>query len=577
LEVFYSKSTAPNYPFIGGLIGIFSKQFILLLLLLLFIISIKDIVFIFHYSYKQISKLFTKALSDLPTITFGIITLIIISTLYLAALQPPKAYDELAYHLPQVRQIIESQKIELDFGGHYFYGNIPKLMETSFAWSATIWNYSLSHLINLSIFLSFLLIIFGIIYKKFTLRAASLAVLFLVMFDNLTRNAITGYIDTATLSFEIGSLFLMLSYLTEKRRKGIMLFLAGCLMGLALASKYSPIPTLLYMFIIFTIFNFKQLNTKFIKSISIFIFGIFIFGSFWYLKNLFLFLNPFYPLYFGHKGVNNSTYLLLINAIQQFKPKTINSFFELIGRYKTINGAHVYISFFIPFLGLVFKKERKFLFPLIFFFISYTFYWFFYATHQIRFLAPAITVALIISAVIISKLKKRMLILSIFIISIYLLMHKPLWNSFWNTKFHLVERQYALGNITKTDFLIRNFGCQYQIIKYLEDNHLNGGVIDNWSVWHAPNVSFYATKNKFLILSYPSNKSRVELLHYLKQNNINYIYFNNDTKRAYLENKKPQVIKSKQIKEPIEKYLLSISDLVTSIGKCRLYKIRIPE
>lgn len=562
---------------IAGVLGSFNNSTIAVIYLSAIFISllqIKQIYLDFKKIFISIIKYTTK--NKVATI-FNFISLIILSTLYLSSLQPPNASDELHYHLPEVKQIITSNKINLNFDGHYFYGNIPKLMEVSFASVCLFFDYNFTHLVNFLVFISFLLIIFGILAELFSFQAAALAIFFLVTFDDLTWNATTGYIDTATLSFELSSLLILLYILYKKGEQKFKYLIPGLLIGLALACKYSPIPTFLFMIITLVILGasklFRKKNNFIIKNMFYFFLGAALTGSLWYIKNLILYQNPFYPLYMGHVGVDELSYLSLIGAIQQFGPKTLSNFINILSHYKTVNGIFVYLSFFIAPLIFFFKKDKKFIYPLLFYYLLYTYYWFNHATHQIRFLAPAFVISLILLAILISKLPKLITIsvFTVFFLTLYL--NPSYWRSFWNTKFHLTERQYAFGKISKTDFLVRNFGCQYNVIKFLEDKNLQGTVIDNWSVWHAPSVSFYAQKNKFVTFGFDLNNNMNQLSKTLQGARMNYIYFNQDVKKAHLENKDEQVVLSRKNKVPLESYLLKHSKLIFENDKCFLYEI----
>ncbi|WKZ25992.1 MAG: hypothetical protein QY322_01635 [bacterium] len=493
---------------------------------------------------------------------------VILGSLYLSALQPPHSPDELHYHLPQIRQILEEKGVDIHFGGHFFYGNIPKLVEVSFAGVSTLFDYNFTHLVNLSIFIAFLVVVFGIINRKFGLFTASLSTMLLLMFDDLTWNATTGYIDTATLSFEISSLIILTYLLTTKDKiEKYVYIIPGLLMGLGLASKYSPAPTLLYMGVLMLIFR---------KKIIYFInfgLGVFIFGSFWYMKNLLLYLNPFYPLYLGHKNVPEDLYKSLVDAIQEFGPKTLNYFLKIVSRYLTTNGTLVYLSIFIAPFGLIEWKKNKFVLILSLYYVLYSAYWFFLGTHQIRFLAPALVVAILITSYLVSKINQKIIFcISTLAFSILFILGQP-WYSFWNTKLRVNERQYAVGNLTESQFLNRHFGCQYQVIKYLDDNNIVGSVIDNWSVWHAPSVSFYATKNQFQTYSTTTLKSEQQIKQEINDGNISFIYFNSKVRQKHLLNDDSIVVRTRDEKLPVENYLLKNSKLEFNESDCYLYRI----
>lgn len=234
----------------------------------------------------------------------------------------------------------------------------------------------------------------------------------------------------------------------------------------------------------------------------------------------------------------------------------------------------MYLSIFIATFSIFIKKHRRLLTALNIYYLLYLLYWFFIATHQIRFLAPALVVSLILTAVAVSVLPKFLYSLLLFGFFTLLSLKPNVWNSYWATKLHLTDRQYGLGNISRTEFLTRNFSCQYLVIKYLDDNDLEGAVIDNWSVWHAPSVSFFADKNHFLTYGGNLKVDAQKLKEDLLKSNIRYLYFNSEVKKIHLSNPDLLVAASRALKIPTEEYILKNSDLFYSVDNCFLYKIK---
>lgn len=566
-----------------GFLGLFSKEIILIVLLI-------GILLQFKYLFKIVMNIikglkFTKNIkltNNFITYASIIFSVLIAASLYLTALQPPYTADELHYHLPEVREIVIAEKINLNFGGHPFYGNIPKLMEVIFAMGSSVNGYGLTHLLNYLILTGFILIVFGLLNKHYNTKVASIATVLLLMFDDFTWNATSGYIDSATTAMEIGSLLLILDWFISKNKNSF--FLSAILLGIGLSFKYSPLPTalfiLLLIFIKFIIQN-KKFTVKNVKKIIIFIFLSSLLGGFWYIKNLILYKNPFYPLYFGHVGYPEESYISLVDAIQEFGPKTISYYFELTKRYLTINGVFVFMSIYLAPLILFIKEKKKFHNILLIFFILYNFYWFFFATHQIRFLGSALVVSLILLAITLKNINKKhfaYLITIMFLVglvsyhTIYKFDYLFTIKSIFNTKFHLRERQYGLGNITKDEFLHREFGCQYDIVKYLKDNNITDKVIDNWSVWHAPSVSFYANEGQFITYGSQENETDVEIYKGLIKNNIIYLYYRDSVREKHLANPDILVIKNVIQKLPVEEVFYKNSSILYQVDDCKLLK-----
>jgi hypothetical protein len=214
------------------------------------------------------------------------------------------------------------------------------------------------------------------------------------------------------------------------------------------------------------------------------------------------------------------------------------------------------------------------------YFLAYLLYWFFFATHQSRFLMPALVAALILTAILLTQIKRwKLLILSIIIIITTITLNhftkafynQSAWLAFVNRKLQKTERQYALGKETKSEFLNRHFGCQYAIIETMELKGWGGTVIDNWSLWHDPSVNFYASKNAFT--RFPFGSDDFNIIKDLQDRNIHYIYFNIKTKQHHLKNPDPEVIRYRTGRDRIEEFLLGHSDIIYKNRDCRLYKI----
>lgn len=519
-------------------------------------------------SVKQVVK--TQRI-DWVTLLALCVSILVGASLYLAAMQPPHATDELHYHFPEAKSIVETGRVSWTFDGHYFYGNIPKLMELVFAYGLEISGYSLAHTLNLAMAGSFLVMVFGMLQRRFGKKTGVLAVLLILLFEDYTWNATVGFVDAATVSMEIGSLLYLIEWALDKR-DSLSLAKAGALIGLALSMKYSPVWTVLFSLLLIG----WRTKRKILKPLLIYgLTGLGI-GGVWYLKNLVLYHNPFYPLYLGHAGIPEDVYQSLVEAIQQFGPRTWANFFGLINHYQRYTEITVYVSLFVAPLTVLIRRSRPYSTILVVYYLLYIPYWF-YSTNQIRFLMPAIIVAIILTAIQLGywlNVKAlSLLALGGLIVAIVF----PAWSiavgkEYINTKLHLVERQYALGNITEGEYLTQEFGCQYQIVEYLERNKLSGKVVDNWSVWHDPSVAYFAEYNQFVIYA-PGKLPIQEMVQDLKTRGIRYLYLNVTTKGRYLAETDPLVKKTIPDKFNFEEAILPTAKLIDEPGNCRLYQL----
>lgn len=487
----------------------------------------------------------------------GLFALAVAGSLYLSAMAPPISTDELHYHFPQARALAESGQVGHSWDGHYFYGNIPKLGEVVFAMGLSISNYSLAHALNYLVMVGFLLIVFTIVRRRYGMRAGVFVTTLLLLFEDFTWNSTVGFVDSMTTAYEVGALLLVASWM--ERKKDRLLIVAGILLGLSLSVKYSPLPTALYLMVIILLTNWRK--------ILLFTVPAFLTGGYWYIKNWLLFGNPFYPMYFGHRGVSEESYQGLMNAIWQWEPKTFATFMSKLRRWQTYSGSTTYLSIWLAPFALLIKKSDRFIIILTGYYLLFVPYWFFLATHQTRFLLTGLVVALILTGIVIAKLPGKLLwlgLVGLIGVSLYVrpypernLLEHYLW-----IKLHAVERQYALGNLSEDEMLVREFGCQYSMIKYLEDNKLEGNVVDNWSQYQAPSVNYYAT-NKLV------NKRLVENLN----DADNYYYERQSIKLKFLNDKSdPYFNNSSMGYLELEDYVVKNWGLLTEIDDCKLYR-----
>lgn len=504
---------------------------------------------------------------------------------FIAAFAPPIGRDEIGYHLPEALNVLSQKQVIFPLGGHLFYGNIPVLMEIIYAGAIALGGYTLTHVIHYMIFLAFLWTVGAILTRLYSPRTGLLAIVLLFLNSALARNSITAFIDTAVIGYELSALLLFFYWLVKSVTPA--LWTSAGLLGLALSLKYSPAFTAGFIGIIFIYILLAHLKNARSTLIKIFYYSLItlIVCGFWYLKNFVHYTNPFYPLYFGHKGYSETDYVSLITAIQDFVvPRTWQNFINIPERlFLSTSNLPVFFAFYISPLGLVIKKNRIFMIGLIVYLLSYSAYWFFFATHQVRFLTPAIAIATIAMAIALTQFRRTLLTgLIVIIIGVMLWINhsvKPILsiqsiNNYWQETIKFDFLAYSLGRQTKGQFLAGQFGCQVEVLQYLEQNHLKGSVIDNWSVWHDPSVSFYAQKNPVIVgpLDVPIN----QLPDIIATYGFRYIYYKDTTKKQFFLDTDPAVVNYRNKRITQETFLLDQSHQIYEQDGCRLFAIDLP-
>ena len=502
---------------------------------------------------------------------------------YAAALAPPTSGDELSYHMPQAQLLVHTHHLTLTLGGHYFYGNIPKLVEVLFAEAnAVSGGFSLAHELHLLIAGGFLVFLYGTVRDFYRRRTALLAVLFVLLYDDFVQNATSGLVDAAAVSFEIGSLIAFGSWLERRRPEDIAR--TALLIALAMSVKYTPAPTLAFLAAGFIV---ALARSKLSRNSSLRLGGallgiIGVVGGFWYLKNAIRYGNPFYPLYLGHPGVSAVAYRGLVNDIQQFGPRTLHAFVRVPYHYANVSNILAFLSFYVaPFVLLV-GGARKLLATLFAFFILYTAYWFFLATSQTRFLMSAVIVGLILLAVTFSELDAlapRAVMVAAGVASVVVTNPQIIENTHRGTlvsvaeaKLHKEAWRYAIGRESETAYLQPVFGCEASAHEYFKQRHLPGDVIDNWTPWHDAYLTVYDTRTHFRDPPLPY-KNWSTLRSVLRRHNLGYLYVRESMKAAFATETDVQQVAYRNLRWAAETTIVHHSHLIWSQDDCRIYRI----
>lgn len=488
-------------------------------------------------------------------LVIGIIALL--GTLYLSALQPPYASDELHYHFPQAEALADSGRLTMPLGGHGYYGNIPKLMEIIFAFGIVMGGYSIAHALHFAFVLGFVVFVGGFLTRHHGARTGWTAALLILFYRQYTWNATVGFVDAATASLEVGALLLAVDWFVTARP--VSLSVSAGLLGLAVGMKYSPLPTVLLIVVAATVVAMRTRRPT-LRQAVVYVAVAAFFGGFWYVRNLVELGNPVYPFYFGHEGLSDEAYRALLADLRQFGPRTLSAFVSTPKRLFAENDFVALATVLAPF-GLLARRSRPLLVALLAYGAAYATYWFFFATHQTRFLMPAMLVAIVLAAVVLASFPRATMLLVLPLVG----------REVWRLRGDLA---YARGAVDRATFLGRHFGCQYQVIAFLEREQLRGSVIDNWSVWHAPSVKFHARQNSFVRFSFPlRDRGSDALAQALAGEDLRYVFIDTTVKGRHLANPDPDVAKGRAERAKTEAIIVQNADLSFTAGACRLYRI----
>lgn len=296
----------------------------------------------------------------------------------LAALAPPEAYDELAYHLPIARALGTDAAMQLLHAPDP-YGNLPGLGEAITAAGLTVHGPALAHALHLAVLLAFVALAGRVVGELAGPRVGALAAIALLAYPELTYNATTAYVDATATSFELGAVLLVL----RRNLPG-----AAILLGLALSVKYTALFTAAVLGVAVLVFLARR---RALRDGLVPVTLVLVTCGFWYAKNLVRFGNPFWPFYLGHSGMDERTYEGFIAGVRAFGPRTLGTFVELPWRLASDETAVPFLALSLVVLALAVRPSRA----LGAYAGLYATYWFWLATHQVRFLLTAAAAAIL--------------------------------------------------------------------------------------------------------------------------------------------------------------------------------------
>ncbi len=414
---------------------------------------------------------------------------------WLAALAPPEATDELAYHLPEARTLADGHFIRLMLGSDHIYGNLPALVESLFGEGLAVQGTALAHALHLSLLFAFLLLAAGIVSRLWGGRAAALAVLGILLYGDLTYNATTAYVDAAASAFEVGAVLLAVAWFVERQDGDAVA--AALLIGLAFAVKYTAVTSAVAVLLLVGLALLRERRYALLGQLT----ALGLAGcAYWYGKNLIRFGNPVYPFALGHPGVSDETVRYFVVTAQSYGHRSVVNFARVPLRFATDGNVTAYLGFVLAPFSLAARGSRKAAALLLAYVVGYTAVWYWLVSGQTRFLLSAAIVAIILAGVALGAARGAIGAVVVVIAAAVLLVAAQLYGNYFNFNLRDATRAwlgtqkagYVLGLESTHHYLERYFGCQVDAVDKLEAARLSGNV----AIWDLSPPPDYPRHNR---------------------------------------------------------------------------------
>ena len=244
---------------------------------------------------KRVTQL---RLPSRPPLFIGLYLVATLSLSFLLALAPPISFDALLYHLVGPKLYIQEHRIWAVNSFPLYY---PSLMEMLFAWGMLLKGDIVAKLIHYLYGLLAGAAIFLLAKRYLSSKAGwwSLALVWSMPMVWVLMG--WAYADLGLVLYELLAFFALLNWLGSKERKWLLL--SGALSGFAMGVKYTSFvaPLSLALLILYQGVGERQRASSLLRSLFLFALVALLVASPWYLRNLCLVGNPFYPFIFGGK------------------------------------------------------------------------------------------------------------------------------------------------------------------------------------------------------------------------------------------------------------------------------------
>ncbi|MBI5574561.1 MAG: glycosyltransferase family 39 protein [Elusimicrobia bacterium] len=452
--------------FFLGIFGFLYKSVFYILLLILFILPLKNFL---SRKNSKISEL--KFYGTFLTVTF----FVFFAVSFVGALTPPTFYDSMVYHLAIPLQYMKNHRI-IEIESNIF-SNFPQNIEMLYTMAIILCDDILANLIHFVFFPLITLSIYGFLREKYDGKISIFASLIFAITPAVVMLASGTYIDLGITFYLFLSFISLIKWMETSLNKWLVL--SGLLCGFSLGIKYTAgISAIIFILIIFYTAVSKKENI--FSKIIIFGSSAFLIFLPWLVKNYIFTGNPVFPFYtFGNAPDYIRKYL---SHVSQHGTSGFADFVNLpwnitMEGVKFGGGFDIIGPFYLVFLPTLFliPKTDKLTKISFIYLILYYFFWS-VSAKVLRFLIPIFPVAAIVfSGCIFKFINERILtknivkiILSAIIISNFAVL--VFIQNFISPLPHL------FGNITKDDYLsskVLNPNNFYPAVKFMNETFAN--------------------------------------------------------------------------------------------------------
>ncbi len=229
-------------------------------------------------------------------ITLGLVIVVaVLLRIILSPMVPPVDIDECRTHLPVAKSILDTGK--MGFSPAISYGSYPQTAEMLYLWSIAFGPFTSSHYLNFLGYIFCLLAIVRLGRLVFSIKIGWLAALIMASLGVIQLAAGRATPDIWLVFYILAGTLAMVEGLKEDRPGYIIL--SGLLLGGAAGVSYTGLLASVCLVISLVAIGRGAWGNNPVPRWAIFgaVILFFLVSMPWYVRNIFWFLNPFFPFY----------------------------------------------------------------------------------------------------------------------------------------------------------------------------------------------------------------------------------------------------------------------------------------
>lgn len=511
----------------------------------------------------------------------------------LAHLAIPSDPSTVSIFLPTAREILSTGSLVYGIEGETYFVFMRPWQQTWVTVGVAFGSASFGAIVQFSILIACLSILYSWVRKTFTDQAALISIIG-ISIGYLIISMPSEIVTSTYFLLELLAILMLISYRKAKHQE--MLIYSAFFIAFAFTLNYNALFTILCLvlavagFWIHDIIRKKNYDKKLFQQFFI-VLAVFI-SLITFMHNK-LDITEGYPLLVSSRidivehvtqiHVTTLTSLPAVTPMLQpilqliLYPAALFINVHNITDLNQLIAVNIIILLCLGIVGMYWmrKQLRTIIWQLLLYILAYGLFWTFLTNRYIRFTDMIDITLLLISVTSLVYISRRwvkygiVMIICLFIVTRYPVV--TVAGDAFEKMYPLQKISAATGIISERDYLSQSADCAYETALYIKDNHLTGIIIDNWYTHYDRLYQHYTRQEQFYPL--PANVEKGQLQSILQENDMRYLMVRGPAKQYYANHTSSDVQQYYIDRISQEEELIQSGKLVFNFEDCQLYSL----